>query len=330
MEQLPVIFGIQGLELNDNEVAFLSEIKPYGIILFRRNCASFSQVKRLTESIYEKIGENTAILIDEEGGAVTRLKDIPEVYKGMHFSRLGSLAIKDIEVAKQVTYLNHIALGSDLCDLGITINCSPVLDLYHESASSVIGTRSFSMDTEIVTALGRSAIDGLNNSGIYPVIKHIPGHGRATVDSHKTLPTVDAPLSELEKTDFIPFVSLSDVRHAMTAHIIYEDIDPNAPITLSQKGIQYIRDIIGFRGLIITDDIDMKALSGGYEHIVPSVFKAGCDILLQCDGDLDKMQKVVKLMPKSRIKYEKPAPVERHICRSEAVEMLKEIFLLVP
>lgn len=290
MLQNKAIFGISSIVLSEGEREFIGKYKPHGIILFKRNCESKSQILALAESI-KSIESAIKIFIDQEGGRVARIRPpiAEKVYPNMeYFEQIA--AEQGIEQAKTAVEMNFFELMSELKILGIDVTCAPVCDLRHKGAHDVIGDRSFGTEVEIVIALAMAALDGIHRAGGEGVIKHIPGHGRSTKDSHHDLPIVDADLEELKLTDFAVFQALADkCQYAMTAHLIYTALDKQNPVTTSPKSIEYIRDEIGFQGMLMTDDIDMKALDGSYEEKVEASLKAGCDIVLQCSGRIEDM-----------------------------------------
>lgn len=294
----PVIFGCEGLTLTEKEKAFFSEVKPTGFILFSRNVESRKQLHDLTSEMRKAVGRHKVpILIDQEGGRVQRMTE-PEWRRYPPMGVFGEMAMKDPTLAASALRLNCRLLADDLRRVGINVNCLPLLDVATEKTSLAIGDRAFSTDPNLVSALGRIVADALQAGGILPVIKHLPGHGRATVDSHYDLPVVDAPVSELEETDFAPFRVLKDAPFGMTAHITYTDIDPIKPATLSRIVIgRIIRMKIGFGGVLISDDLSMKALSGNIEDLAAETLAAGCDLALHCNGKLDEMQAIASAIP---------------------------------
>ncbi len=285
------IFGISGKKLTEKEKDFFISSKPLGIILFARNIETYKQLKELTKSI-KLLLPGVKIFMDQEGGRVNRLKEITENdYKAMeHFAEIYPT---DKGQAKEAVREHYLKIMTELKELGIDSPCAPVCDILHKGASNVIGDRSLGDNLEQVVALAKEAIKAINEKDGIAIIKHIPGHGRAKVDSHFNLPIIDTKLAELEKTDFKIFKQLANENlWAMTAHIIYTSIDTEQPATLSKKLISYIRDQIGFKGKIVTDDICMKALHGSIRDITKKACEAGCDIILHCNGDLSQMQEV--------------------------------------
>jgi beta-N-acetylhexosaminidase len=290
-----VIFGCEGLSLTDFERRFFAEVCPWGFILFARNIQSPEQVLALTDQFREITGRpDTPILIDQEGGRVQRMK--PPGWPQYPSARtLGDIADDDEDAAKRAVWLMSRLHAFDLSAVGINIDCLPLLDVPVSGAHDVIGNRAYGTDLDRVIKLGRSACEGLLAGGVLPVIKHIPGHGRAGVDSHKSLPRVSTSRPELERTDFAPFRALNDQPLGMSAHVVFEDIDPNNPVTTSKVGVsEVIRDFIGFDGLLMTDDLSMQALSGDYAQRAQACFEAGCDIVLHCNGDKAEMEAVAK------------------------------------
>jgi len=247
----------------------------------------------LTGELRETVGDERApILIDQEGGRVARLK--PPAWKARApAARFGELYATSQEVAREAAYLNARLMAQDLGDLGINANCAPVLDVPVEGADAVIGDRAFGRDPALIIELGRSMIEGLMEGGVLPVMKHVPGHGRATADSHVHLPRVSCGAEELSATDFVTFRSLNHCPMAMTAHVVYEAIDPQRPATTSPKVIRdVIRGEIGFEGLLMSDDLSMEALSGPISARTKAALFAGCDIVLHCNGGMDEMTAV--------------------------------------
>ncbi len=276
------ILGISSTSLTLDEINLFKEHKPYGIILFKRNCDTETQVKNLNESIKNILPESK-ILIDQEGGRVARLRK-PNFLEFPPADQLNT---------KELAYNNYYIMGEYLRSLGVDINCAPIADLHYSYANKIIGDRSFGEEAHIVASLALSAAQGLIDSGITPIIKHIPGHGRALVDSHLDLPIIDTELSILEKTDFAVFKQLNHLPLAMTAHIIYTSLDPISPVTISKKAISYIRNNIGFNGLLISDDLNMKALKGSLTELTKQTLNAGCDFALHCSGDFNEMNEVL-------------------------------------
>ena len=292
------IYGCAGLELGVDEKAFFTDANPAGFILFARNCQSPAQLKKLVNDLRDCIGSGTApILIDQEGGRVVRMKP-PHWRHPPAAARFAELADINMEIAKEAANLNAMLIGHDLLECGINVDCLPVLDVPQKNADPIIGDRALGMDPRQIAELGRAVCDGLLAGGVLPVVKHIPGHGRAEVDSHILLPVVDTPRDELHQTDFAPFAKLADMPMAMTAHVVYRAVDAEHPATSSATVIKdIIRDEIGFDGFLITDDLCMKALSGGYGERTTSALDAGCDVVLHCSGDMLEMKEVATAVP---------------------------------
>lgn len=289
-----VIFGLEGTALTPAEAAFFQDVMPYGFILFARNCESPAQVKRLTASLRELVGrERLPILIDQEGGRVARLKP-PHWPSFPAARRFADIYERDRSAAERACYLNARLIAHELSLLGITVDCAPVADVPVPGAHDIIGDRAFGYSPEQVSALARAQAEGLMKGGIVPVLKHIPGHGRAFADSHEELPTVDTPLDMLRKSDFMPFTALSDLPMGMTAHVLYTALDDKRMATLSPTVIRFIREDIGFQGLLMSDDLSMKALGGDYTVRARNVLAAGCDAVLHCNGRMQEMKAVAE------------------------------------
>ena len=288
------ILGCAGPQLSRAERRFFAEQDPLGFILFARNCETPEQVRALVDQLRDAVGRADApVLIDQEGGRVQRLKP-PTWRQAPAPARFAELAERDPEAAQEAARLNAQLLAHEVGELGITVDCLPCLDIRVPGASEVIGDRSFGADPQRIAALGKAVVDGLLMGGVLPVIKHIPGHGRALVDSHHELPRVDADLASLRASDFPPFAELVGEYWAMTAHVIYQAIDPERPATLSPTVIgRTIREEIGFDGVLISDDLSMKALSGGFERRAADSLAAGCDLVLHCNGDREEMAAVM-------------------------------------
>ncbi|MET1755239.1 beta-N-acetylhexosaminidase [Novosphingobium sp. RD2P27] len=294
---LPAIFGLIGLTLSDDELAFFRDADPAGYILFGRNIDSREQLRALTDALRSIHGRDRLfICIDQEGGRVARMKPPvwPAYPTGEAFGRLYELApASAIEAAR----CNAEALGLDLAEAGISVDCYPSLDLRRPGAHDVIGDRAFGSDPMRVAALGRAALDGLARAGVVGCIKHMPGHGRAMADSHKELPVVVASADELEE-DLAPFRSLAKAPVGMTAHVRYTAWDAQNPATLSPGVIEnVIRQRIGFAGLLLTDDLDMQALEGSVPERAARAIAAGCDVALNCWAKMDDMIGIANALP---------------------------------
>ena len=287
---LAVIFGCSGEELTPEERAFFTEIQPLGFILFQRNCTTPDQVRALVKELRACVAHADApVLIDQEGGRVARLKpphwpDFPaaKAYADLY----AQMPEKGLEAAK----LGGRLIAHELAMLGISVDCAPVLDVPQSGADPIIGDRAFGPDAQTISVLAKAFMDGLMRGGVAPVIKHIPGHGRALVDSHKDLPVVDATHEDLQNTDFPPFRALHMAAWAMTAHVVYTALDADRPATLSPAVIgDVIRKELGFQGLLVSDDLSMNALSGDFADRARACLDAGCDVALHCNGDMDEM-----------------------------------------
>jgi beta-N-acetylhexosaminidase len=291
------ICGLAGAALTEEERAFLRQARPWGVILFRRNVESRTQLRALTDSVREALGDAGApILVDQEGGRVQRLA--PPHWRGYPSAAAFERAASSVEGSERLAWLGARLIAHDLREVGITIDCLPVLDAPQPGAHGVIGDRAYSDDPESVARIGRAAARGLLDGGVSPVMKHIPGHGRARADSHLELPVVEAPRAELERVDFAPFIANADLPIAMTAHVVYTALDPAMPGTLSKTVIrEAIRGAIGFDGLLMTDDLSMKALQGDFRQRAETAIAAGCDIVLHCNGDLDEARAVAEGAP---------------------------------
>ncbi len=287
------ILGCAGPELTADERAFFRDADPLGFILFARNVDTPESTRRLTEDLRSSVARADApILIDQEGGRVARLRP-PHWRKAPPARLLGALYARDPEQGLEATRLNSRLLAADVASVGCDVDCLPVLDIAFPETHAVIGDRAYADRPEPVAALGRAAAEGLLAEGVMPVIKHIPGHGRATVDSHEKLPTVSAPRDLLERTDFVPFQLLADLPWAMTGHLLFEAIDPAACITVSERGVrEVIRGHIGFDGLLLSDDLSMQALGGSLGERASRALAAGCDVALHCNGRMAEMVEV--------------------------------------
>jgi beta-N-acetylhexosaminidase len=294
------ICGLSGTRLSEEERRFLREARPWGLILFKRNTDNPDQVRRLCRDAREALGsEGAPILIDQEGGRVQRFGP-PHIRAYPPGSVYGEIYRKSPLAGVEAAYLGSKLIALDLHALGITVDCLPVLDVPIDGGTNAIGDRALGRETDSVVTLGGAQIDGLIAGGVLPVVKHMPGHGRATVDSHAELPRVDATLAELEMRDFMPFRLLSKrVPLAMTGHILFLDIDDSAPATLSHAVIgNIIRTRIGFDGALMTDDISMGALSGDVRSRAEGAIQAGCDLVLHCNGNMAEMQEIADIAPK--------------------------------
>ncbi len=299
-----VIFSLAGASLSDQERALFKGSKPLGFILFGRNCETPEQLRALTHDLRDCVGWHCPILIDQEGGRVQRLK--PPVWPGYPSMQLfGAKAAVDMKDAQDQLRSIISQISHDLRECGIDVDCAPVLDVLTKATHDVIGDRAFSDDPDLVSRLGQIVCETFLDEGIIPVIKHIPGHGRATADSHKDLPYVDASLEDLRSSDFKPFrdVSASDIGAkvwGMTAHIVYSAIDADLPCSASPEIIEdVIRKDIGFDGFLLSDDLDMQALDvlGDICTRADKVLEAGCDAALHCSGTFADMEKLAESVP---------------------------------
>lgn len=289
------IFGCGGPRLSDAEKRFFTAANPLGFILFARNIEDPDQVRALVADLRETVGDASApVLIDQEGGRVQRLKP-PHWPDRPPASVFAAAYLEDPAGAAADLAVNARAIAADLRDLGITVDCWPVLDLPQAGADPIIGDRALGRETDAIAALGAVIIESLQAGGVTPVIKHIPGHGRALVDSHKALPVVTTDLATLQTTDFAPFRRLSHAAWAMTAHVVYTAVDPDNCATFSTAVVdRVIRGDIGFDGLLISDDLSMHALSGTFADRTQRALAAGCDVVLHCNGDMAEMAPVAE------------------------------------
>ena len=294
---LPAIFGLSGLELTDDERELFRSSDPLGFILFARNIDTPTQVLALTDALRELSGRaDLPILVDQEGGRVARLG--PPHWRGWPPAReFADAFARDPERARAAALCNYQALALDLVALGITVDCAPVLDVPVPGAHDIIGDRAFGEDPATIATLGAALLEGFSRVGVVGVIKHIPGHGRSRADSHEALPRVSAPAQELQR-DLQPFRALADAPMAMTAHIVYEAWDEQHCATLSPRIISdVIRGDIGFDGLLMSDDLDMKALAGPVPQRGAAALQAGCDVALNCWGRIDDMRGLAEVLP---------------------------------
>ena len=286
------IFDSVGPTLSADEKAFFRDVNPFGFILFARHCETPDMVKGLIGELKSLTGrERLPVLIDQEGGRVARLKP-PHWDKYPPAGVFAALYGRDAEKAKRAVYLNARLIAHDLYTLGITVDCAPLADIPVAGAHDVIGDRAFGNAPQQVIVLARAQAEGLMDGGIVPVLKHIPGHGRAMVDSHHELPVVGESLDVLRLTDFVPFKALADLPMGMTAHVIYKAIDDKRMATLSPAAIALIRGELGFKGLLLSDDISMKAMKGDLAERARQTLDAGCDIVLHCNGSFAEKQAV--------------------------------------
>jgi beta-N-acetylhexosaminidase len=292
------ITGVTGTELRADEREFIAAQQPWGFILFKRNIDNPAQVSALVDDLRKLVGDADApVLIDQEGGRVQRLgpPNWPVYPPGATFGRLYDI---DSALGLAAARLSARLIADDLIKLGVTVDCLPLADVPVAGADAVIGDRAYGTEVGKVAAIGRAVTDGLEEGGILPVLKHIPGHGRATADTHFKLPVVDTTESELKRTDFAAFQPLADLPMAMTAHVVFSAFDAIHPATTSAKMVeQMIRAFIGFQGLLMSDDVSMNALAGSIAERTRAVFAAGCDVVLHCNGQMDEMRQVAGETP---------------------------------
>ena len=334
MSSRAFITGVSGLELSAAEREFIRAERPWGFILFKRNIETPDQVSALVEELRTCLGEADApVLIDQEGGRVARLgpPHWPVYPPGAVFGALYDL---DPALGLQAARLSSRLIAADLIDLGITVDCLPLADVPVAGADAVIGNRAYGTEPGKVAAIARAVTEGLEQGGVLPVLKHIPGHGRATADSHFRLPTVDTPREELERTDFAAFRPLADLPMAMTAHVVFSALDPAQPATTSATIIrQVIRGQIGFQGLLMSDDVSMNALAGSIAERTRAIVNAGCDMVLHCNGKLDEMRDVARETPeltgealqrasRALASRKPPEPLDRQAARAELDALL--------
>lgn len=331
------ITGVSGTELTAAEREFIRDQRPWGFILFKRNVETPAQVAALVEELRAVADSPDApVLIDQEGGRVQRLGPPywPVYPPGAVFASLYDI---DSALGLTAARLSARLIAADLADLGITVDCLPLADVPVPGADAVIGNRAYGTEPGKVAAIARAVTDGLEQGGVLPVLKHIPGHGRATADTHFKLPTVDTPRDELERTDFAAFKPLADLPMAMTAHVVFSAVDPAHPATTSATMIaQVIRDVIGFQGLLMSDDVSMNALAGSLAERTRAIFVAGCDMALHCNGNIEEMRDVAAQTPelsgraleraKAALAARKaPQPFDRAAARAELDALIARV-----
>lgn len=291
------IAGCAGPRLSRDERAFFRAAEPWGFILFARNVEDPAQVRTLVSDLREAAGWHAPVLIDQEGGRVQRLRP-PHWPEYPPAEAFGALYLSDPAAGLEAARLNSRAIAADLFALGIDVDCLPVADLRHPDGHGIIGNRAYGTEPGAVSALARAAAVGLLEGGVLPVLKHLPGHGRAPVDSHEKLPVVTAARAVLEEADFAAFRALADLPLGMTAHVVYADIDAARPATTSPTVVgEVIRGAIGFSGLLMSDDLSMGALSGDLGTRGRDAIAAGCDMLLHCNGVMAEMEQVASVAP---------------------------------
>jgi beta-N-acetylhexosaminidase len=323
------ITGVSATELSTAERAFIRAERPWGFILFKRNIETPTQVSVLITDLRNSIDDPDApVLIDQEGGRVQRFgpPHWPSYPPGAVF---GTLYDIDSALGLNAARLSARLIAADLIDLGVTVDCLPLADVPVAGADAVIGNRAYGTEPAKVAAIARAVTQGLEQGGVLPVLKHIPGHGRATADTHFRLPVVDTSRAELERTDFAAFQPLADLPMAMTAHVVFSALDPAQPATTSATIIQQvIRGVIGFQGLLMSDDVSMNALAGTIAERTRAIFTAGCDMVLHCNGQLDEMRDVARETPelsgqalerarRALASRKAPQPFDRLVARAE-------------
>ena len=337
MSSRAFITGISGRELSVDERTFIRDERPWGFILFKRNIDTPAQVSSLVRELREAVGNaDVPVLIDQEGGRVQRLgpPHWPVYPPGAVF---GALYDIQPELGFRAAHLSSRLIAADLIDLGISVDCLPLADVPVDGADAVIGNRAYGTGPAKVAAIARAVTQGLVEGGVLPVLKHIPGHGRATADSHFGLPTVDTSREELNRTDFAAFQPLADLPMAMTAHVVFSALDPAHPATTSATIIsQVIRGVIGFQGLLMSDDVSMNALAGTIAERTRAIVNAGCDMVLHCNGKLDEMRDVARETPEltgealARAKRalasrQQPQPLDRQAARAELDALINRV-----
>ena len=313
MDLKAFISGCASTSLSDAERAFFAKNRPCGLIVFARNCESPDQLRALVASFRNAVeSEDVLILIDQEGGRVQRLR--PPHWRNMPPARcFGVMYETDPKLGRDAAFSAARLIAQELAALGINVNCTPVLDVPEKGAHDIIGDRAFSTDPDVVAALGRAVMDGTLAGGVLPVIKHVPGHGRAKADSHLSLPRIDVAERELRSIDFRPFQALRDAPLAMTAHVLLPCYDERRPASVSPVIIgEVIRGLIGLEGLVMSDDIGMKALGGPFAERARAVIAAGCDVALHCSGEFAEMVDTASAVPPldgARRRALRPRPV---------------------
>ncbi len=331
------ITGVSGTVLTAAEREFIRGMRPWGFILFKRNIEAPDQVSALVRELRNCLGDADApVLIDQEGGRVARLgpPHWPVYPPGAVFGALYDL---DPALGLTAARLSSRLIAADLIDLGISVDCLPLADVPVAGADAVIGNRAYGTEPAKVAAIARAVTEGLEQGGVLPVLKHIPGHGRAAADSHFRLPTVDTSKEELERTDFAAFQPLADLPMAMTAHVVFSALDPAHPATTSATIIrQVIRGVIGFQGLLMSDDVSMNALAGSIAERTRAIVNAGCDMVLHCNGKLDEMRDVARETPelagealdrarRALASRRAPEPFDRQAARAELEALMDRV-----
>jgi len=331
------ITGVAGSTLTDEERGFLRETQPWGFIIFRRNVAGAGPLRRLIDDFRTTVGREAPVLVDQEGGRVQRLgpPDWPSYPPGAAY---GALFDQDREKGLAAARLGARLIAADLAPLGIDVDCLPLADVPVSGADPVVGDRAYGTESGKVAAIAGAIADGLAEGGVLPVLKHIPGHGRATADSHHRLPVVDTDEGTLDRTDFAAFRPLKALPMAMTAHVVFSALDPLAPATISPRIVRgVIRDSIGFAGLLMSDDISMQALSGSVGERSKAAIAAGCNVILHCNRQMPEMRKVAAAVPvltgeaarraRTALATKRPAkPIDIVASRAEFVRLMAGVW----
>jgi beta-N-acetylhexosaminidase len=332
-----LITGLAGPALTDRERAFLRDARPWGFILFRRNVAGPEALRRLVDDVRDTLGRAAPALIDQEGGRVQRLGP-PDWTSYPPGAAFGALYDRDRGQGLAAARLGARLIAADLAAVGIDVDCLPIADVPVPGADPVVGDRAYGTDPAKVAAIAGAVAAGLFDGGVLPVLKHIPGHGRAIADSHKSLPVVTASRAELDASDFAAFRPLASLPLGMTAHVVFTAIDPAAPATVSATIVRdVIRDSIGFRGLLMTDDISMGALSGSLGERSRAAIAAGCDLILHCNGDMAEMLAVAAEAPllaggaarradAALAMRKPPAPIDPAASRAQFATLLRDVW----
>ncbi|TPE51481.1 beta-N-acetylhexosaminidase [Amaricoccus solimangrovi] len=290
-----VILGCAGPELSEDERRFFAAADPWGFILFARNIETPEQTRALTRALRDSVGRDAPVLVDQEGGRVARLRG--PVWREWA-PALEECAGLPVAARARAMHLRYRLIAGELAEIGIDVNCAPVLDLARAETHGILLNRCYSGDPAEVAAMGRAVAEGLLAGGVLPILKHMPGQGRAPLDSHRELPVVEAEAAALEAADFAPFRALADMPMAMSAHVVYRALDPERPATQSPRVIGMIRESIGFDGLLMTDDLSMQALKGDFGERAARALDAGCDMVLHCNGVAGEMAAVVAAVPR--------------------------------
>lgn len=294
MDRLAAIFGCSGPRLSPREAAFFREAQPWGFILFQRNVEDGAQLRRLVEDLRDAAGHAAPVLIDQEGGRVARL--LPPRWTGWQ-NALAWLEGLPESARPEAMRLRYRVIGQELRELGIDVNCAPMVDVAQPQTHPAIRERCYGDDPQLVAEAGAAVAEGLLAAGVLPVLKHIPGHGRPSADSHEELPQVETPLEELEAVDFLPFRALAHLPLGMTAHVRMTALDRKCPVTVSAPAMRYIRETIGFDGALMSDDLSMGALGGPMGARVEAAHAAGCDLSLHCNGKPSEMEAIAEAAP---------------------------------